>query len=117
MRKHFEKQTKTIKYQGKSKISATKESGKQIIESNEMAKNDFNFDRSCVSLENQEQVFNELVIEKVLEFSDIKDKINPNNLVYVYVTGKNNPKYFENYQMPIKLFEDLSDGEIEPSKA
>ena len=108
---------KKIKYQGKSKISATKESGKQIIESNEIAKNDFSIDRSCVSLDKQEQVFNELVIEKVLEFSDIKDKINPNNLVYIYGTGKNNPKYFENYQMPIKLFEDLNDGEIEPSKA
>ena len=44
----FEKQTKTIEDQGKNQISATKEHGKQIIESNEVVKNDFNIDRSCV---------------------------------------------------------------------
>ena len=38
--KAFEKQAKTIEDQGKNQISATKEIGKQIIESNEVAKND-----------------------------------------------------------------------------
>ena len=46
--KAFEKQTKTIEDQGKNQISATKESGKQIIESNEVDKNDFNINRSGV---------------------------------------------------------------------
>ena len=47
--KDFEKQTKTIEDQGKNKISAIKESGKQIIESNEVAKKYFNIDRSGVT--------------------------------------------------------------------
>ena len=49
--KAFEKQTKTVEEQGKNQISAIKESGKQIIESNKTAKNAFNIDRSGVSHE------------------------------------------------------------------
>ena len=48
LRKAFEKQTETIEHRGKNQISSIKESGKQIIESNEVAKNDFNIDRSGV---------------------------------------------------------------------
>ena len=47
LRKAFEKQAKTIEDRGKNQISSIKESGKQIIESNEV-KNDFNMDRSGV---------------------------------------------------------------------
>ena len=47
--KVFEKQTKTIEDQGKIQISEIKASGKQIIECNEVAKNDCNIDRSGVS--------------------------------------------------------------------
>ena len=65
MGKAFEKQTKTIEDQGKNQISAIKEHGKQMTESNELAKIDFN----------------RLVKERALEFADIKDKIDPNNLV------------------------------------
>ena len=46
--KVFGKQIKTIEDKGKNQISAIKESGKQIIESNEVAKNDFNIDKSGV---------------------------------------------------------------------
>ena len=52
--KAFEKQTKTIEDQGKNQISAIKESRKQIIESNEVAKNDFNIDKSGVPYEKEE---------------------------------------------------------------
>ena len=37
--KAFEKQTKTTTYQGENQISVIKESGKQTIRSNELAKN------------------------------------------------------------------------------
>ena len=47
------KQTKTIEDQEKNQVSAIKESGKQIIESNKVAKNDFNIDRSDVLHENR----------------------------------------------------------------
>ena len=100
----------------KNQISVIKESGNQIIEWNEIGKNDFNIDRSGVLLDKQKETFNELVRERALEFSDIKDKIDPNNLIYVYSTGKSNPKGFGNYQMPMKLFEDLRDGEIDPKE-
>ena len=79
----------------------------------EIAKNHFNTDRSGVSLDKQEEIFNELLRERALEFYDIKDKIDPNNLVYVQSTAKNNPKDFGKYQMPMKLFEDLRDGQID----
>ena len=49
--KPFEKQTKTIGEQGKNQISAIKEHGKEVIESNEVGKSDFNIDRSSVSNE------------------------------------------------------------------
>ena len=108
--KAFEKQIKTTENQGKNQISATKESRKQIIESKEVAKNDFNIDRSGVPHEKQKEIFNRLAKERAFEFSDIKEKIDPNNLVYTFKTDKNESKDFGNYQRPLKLFEDLRDG-------
>ena len=55
MGKAFKKQTKTIEDQRKNKISVITEHVKQIIESNEVAKNDFNIDRYSVSHEKQKQ--------------------------------------------------------------
>ena len=62
--------------------------------------------------EKQKEIFNRLVKERVLEFSFIKDKIDPNNLVYTFKTDGNEPKDFGNYQTLLKLFEDLRDGNI-----
>ena len=113
----FEKQTKTTDDQGKNQISAIKESGKQIIESNELVKNDFNIDRSDVVHEKQKEIFNDLVKERALEFSDIKDKIDSNNLVYTFKTVGKEPKDFRKFKTPLKLFEDLRDGNINPKEA
>ena len=66
MGKAFVKQTKTIEDQEKNQISATKENGKQIIESNEVTKNDFNIDRSGVSHKKQKEILNRLVKERTL---------------------------------------------------
>ena len=78
------------------------------------AKNDFNIDRSGVSLDKQKKKrIKELVRERALDLSNIKDKIDSNNLVYLYSTGKNNTKDFGNYQMSMKLFEDLKDSKID----
>ena len=114
--KAFEKQTKTIEDQGKKQIRAIKESRKQITESNDVAKNAFNIDRSGVSHEKQKEIFNGLVKEKALELSDIKDKIDPKNLIYVFKTSENDSKDFGNYQMPLKLFDNLRDGDINPKE-
>ena len=59
---------------------------------------------------------NRLVKERDLEFSDIKNEIDPNNLVYIFKTDKNEAKDFGNYQMPLKLSEDLRDGNINPKE-
>ena len=116
MGKVFGKQTKTIEDKGKNQISAIKESGKQIIESNEVAKNDFNIDKSGVLHEKQKEIFNRLVKERALEFDDINYMIDTNNLVNRFKTDGNELKDFGNYQMPLKLFEDLSDGDINPKE-
>ena len=46
------------------------------------------------------EIFNRLVKERALQFGDIKDNIDPNNLVYRFKTSGNEPKDFGNYQMP-----------------
>ena len=84
--KAFEKQTKTIEDQGTNQISAIKESGKQILESNEVAKNDFYIDKSGVLYEKQKEIFNRLVEERALEFSNVRSRVDPNDLVYVFKT-------------------------------
>ena len=81
--KAFEKQTKTIEDQGKNQICVIKEHGKEIIESNKVAKNDFNINKSGVSNEKHRRVE-----EKVHEFPDIKDKSDPNKLEYKFKTCK-----------------------------
>ena len=45
LRKALEKQTKTIENLGKKHIKAIKVHGKQLVESNEHFKKDFNIDR------------------------------------------------------------------------
>ena len=62
------------------------------------------------------EIFNRLVKERALEFSDIKDKIDPKNLVYIFKTVENESKDFGTYQMPLKLFEDLRGGDINPKE-
>ena len=49
-----------------------------------------------------------------LEFFNIKDNIDPNNVIYVYKTGKNNPKNFGNDQISMKS--DLSEIKLGDKK-
>ena len=111
--KAFEKESKTTEDQEKNQISTIKESGEQIIESNKVTKNDFNIDRSGVSHEKKE-IFNRFVKERALEISNTKDKIDHNNLVYKFSGGENKPKDFRIFQLPLKLFENLRDENINP---
>ena len=64
--KAFERKTKLIKDKGKNQISGIKETGKEITESNEIPKNNFNIDRNVVSREKQTEIFNRLVKERTL---------------------------------------------------
>ena len=74
----------------------------------------FNIDKDCVSLKKQKQIFNELVEEKSFEFQNLKEKFNPNNLIYRYKTEGIISKDFSNYQNPIDLIINLRDGNISP---
>ena len=49
--KAFEKQMKTIEDQGVKQIKVLKDHGKQLIESNELIKKDFNIDKDSIPLE------------------------------------------------------------------
>ena len=64
----------------------------------------------------QKEIYNGLVKERALEISDIKDKIDPNNLVYTFKTYGNEPKDFRNCKEPLKVFQDLRDGNIDPKE-
>ena len=59
---------------------------------------------------------NELVEEKSYEFQNLKNTINPNDLIYKYKTERRSQKDFSNYQNPIDLFMNLRDGNINPKE-
>ena len=42
----------------------------------------FNIDKDCITLEKLKNIFNELVEKHFFEFLTLKEKINPNNLIY-----------------------------------
>ena len=48
--KAFEKQIKTIEDQGEKQMKVLEEHGKQLAESNELVKKDFNIDRDSIPL-------------------------------------------------------------------
>ena len=54
-----------------------------MVQSNEIVKKEFSFDRDGVPLE---KVFSEPFEGKSDEFQNFKNKINPNNLIYKYKT-------------------------------
>ena len=43
----------------------------------------------------------------------MKDKTDPNKLIYNF---KNKGKDFRNYQTPLKFFENLRDGDVDPKE-
>ena len=85
-----------------------------MAESRELDKKDFNISKNGIPLERQKKLFNELAEEKSFEFQNLKEKINPNNLIYRYKTEVISPKDFSDYQNPIDLFINLRDGNINP---
>ena len=112
--KVFEKQAKTIDDQDKKQIKALQEHWKQLAESNELVKKDFNIDRDSKPFDEQRKIFNELIEERFFKFRDLEKRINPNNLIYKCKNEEISPKEFRNYQNPIELFKDLRDGDINP---
>ena len=60
--------------------------------------------------------FNELVEERSFGINDLEKRINPDNFTYKYKIEGISPKDFRNYQIPIELFKDLRDGNINPKE-
>ena len=73
LRKALEKQTKTTEDQAKKQIKAIKDHGKQLVESNELVKKDFNVDRGSMPHDKQKEIFNELIREKSSEFRSLEN--------------------------------------------
>ena len=74
--KAFEKQTKTIeeqKIEGKKQIRATEDHGKQLAESNELIKQDFNIDREYTTWWTK-KILNRFNKERSYEFPEFKRK-------------------------------------------
>ena len=64
-----------------------------------------------MSHEKQKEIFNRLVKERALEFCDIKDKFDLNNLVHKFSGSENKSK-----DLWQNLFEDLRNGDINPKE-
>ena len=114
--KAFEKQIKTIQSQVEKQIKATEGHGKQLVESNELIKKNFNINKDSIPLEEQRNMFNELVEERSSEFMNLEKRINPDNLIYMYKAEGISSKDFRNYWDSIRLFKDLRDGNMSPKK-
>ena len=71
----FKKQTKTIKEQGKKQIKAIEDHGKQLLESNEIIKQDFNIDRDSVPLDEQKKYLINLLKKDLLDLKIYKKKL------------------------------------------
>ena len=73
--KAFEKQTKTIEYQGKKQIKAIEDHEIQLVKSNELIKKDFNIDRDSIPLEEQKKYLMNLLKKDLLNFRIFFKKI------------------------------------------
>ena len=59
-----------------------------------------------------EKEINELIEEKSFVFQNLKENVDPNNLMSRYRTEGISPKDFSNYQNLMDLFINLRDGSI-----
>ena len=63
-----------------------------------------------MSHEKQTEILHRLLKERPVEFADIKQKIDLNNLLYQFSSSENKPKDFWNYQMSWELSGELTEG-------
>ena len=64
----------------------------------------------------QKNIFNKLVGEKLHELKNLRNKVNPDNLIYKYKTDGISPKDFKDYQNPTVLIKYFRDGNINPKE-
>ena len=66
--------------------------------------------------EKQNETCNNHLVERSVEFDDIREKFDINKLIYNFKTKEKLPKDFRNYQVSLKLFENLKDGDVDPKE-
>ena len=64
--KALEKQMKTIEYQEEKQIEVLEEQRKQLVESNELIKNDFSINKDNIPLEEQKKYLMNLLMKDLL---------------------------------------------------
>ena len=95
--KTFEKQIKTIEYQGEKQIKAIQDQGQL-----KTIKKDDNDDEDTSFISKQKEIFNELVDERLERINDLDKKVNSDDLIYRYKS--NTPDLnFENLIMLLIL--------------
>ena len=89
--------------------------GKQMVESNELIKKNFNIDIDSIPHEEQKIYLINLLEKGILSFKVYKKDI---ILIIWFISKKwrRSPKNFRNYQNVIKLFKDFGHGNINPKK-
>ena len=104
--KAFEKQTKTIeeqKIEGKKQIKAIENHGKQLAESNELIKQDFNIDGEYTTWWTK-KYWIDLTKKDLMNFQNLKEKNNPNTwYINKYKTEGKIPKDISDYRNLIDL--------------
>ena len=96
--KAFERQIIATEHQGEKQKRAVEDHGKQLVESNELIKEDFNIGRGNIPLEEQNKIFNDFVKKKSSEFRSLEKRISADNLIYKYKIEGRSLKDFRNYQ-------------------
>ena len=87
-----------------------------MVEFNEIFKRILILTEIVYHIKNKKSLMNKLIKERYSEFHDLEKIINSNNLIHKYKTEGIIPKNFSNYQNPIDLFKNLSDGNINPKE-
>ena len=86
-----------------------------MVESDKIIRKDFNIDRDHIPIEEQKNIFNELVEERFSRLKGLEKRTNPDNLIYKHKTEEISPKGFRNYQNP-RVFKDLRCDNMNPKE-
>ena len=101
--KAFEKQTKTIKYQGNKQVKAIQGNNKQLVNIN---KDDY---ENKLLLSKEREIFNDIYNKRLDRVEELNNKIDYNNLEYV-VLSKNMAYNFSVEKDPVSLLNDIKSG-------
>ena len=101
--KAFEKQTKTIKYQGNKQVKAIQGNNKQLVNIN---KDDY---ENKLLLSKEREIFNDIYNKRLDRVEELNNKIDYNNLEYV-VLSKNMAYNFSVEKDPVRLLNDIKSG-------